>query len=85
VVDEYLDFVGPRNEGHRFPNYARSQIGVEHRFRILGTSPWIGVRMLNAFKSFLPVDVQNNITSPFFGSFYNSEYRQFRISLRFDR
>jgi hypothetical protein len=39
----------------------------------------------NALDAFLPTDVQANNSSPFFGSFYNSEYRQFRIQTRFER
>lgn len=85
VVDEYLDFVGARNQGHRFPAYARVQVGLEHRFKILNRNPWVGVRVSNALNAFLPSDVQNNIGSPAFGSFYNSEYRQFRLQVRFER
>jgi hypothetical protein len=29
--------------------------------------------------------VQANLASPAFGTFYNSEYRQFRIQVRFER
>jgi hypothetical protein len=39
----------------------------------------------NAFQAWLPADVQANVTSPLFGTFYNSEYRQFRIQFRFQR
>jgi hypothetical protein len=84
VVDADLDFVGARNS-LRFPTYDRLEVGVERRFKILKFQPWIGVRVWNALSSFLPVDVQNNVSSPFFGSFYNSEYRQFRIQVRFER
>jgi hypothetical protein len=85
IVDENLDFVGPRNEGHRFPTYARLELGLEHRFKIFGRKPWIGVRVFNALDAFLPTDVQANLGSPAFGSFYNSEYRQFRLQVRFER
>jgi hypothetical protein len=85
VVNEYLDFVGPRNDGHRYPPYARVELGLEHRFKIFNLRPWIGLRAFNAFASFLPTDVQANIASPAFGSFYNSEYRQFRVQVRFER
>ena len=85
AVNEYLDFVGPRNETHRFPAYARTEIGVEHRFRILSLRPWIGIRAYNAFDAFLPTDVQGNLGSPRFGTFYNSEYRQLRLQFRFER
>ena len=82
-VDEWLDFVGPRND-RRFPAYLRVDFGIEHRFKIRKYRPWIGVRADNALSAFLPSDVQANISSPAFGTFYNSEYRQFRIQVRFE-
>jgi hypothetical protein len=84
VVNDMLDFVGTRND-RRFPSFMRTELGIEHRFRIFKFQPWIGVRADNAFKAFLPTDVQTNIASPAFGNFYNSEYRQFRIQVRFER
>jgi hypothetical protein len=84
VVNDTLDFVGARNS-LRFPSYVRLEVGVERRFKILKFQPWIGVRVWNALNSFLPTDVQANLGSPAFGSFYNSEYRQFRIQIRFER
>jgi hypothetical protein len=83
AVNEWLDFTGPRNN-RRFPVYRLVDLGIEHRFKIGKYRPWIGVRADNAFDSFLPADVQANITSPAFGTFYNSEYRQFRIQIRFE-
>jgi hypothetical protein len=83
TVDDMLDFVGPRNE-RRFPNYVRVDLGIEHRLKIGKLRPWVGVRADNAFSSFLPSDVQANVASPAFGTFYNSEYRQFRIQVRFE-
>jgi hypothetical protein len=84
VVDQSLDFVGARND-RRFPAYIRVDLGIEHRFKILNARPWIGVRADNALSSFLPSDVQANLASPAFGTFYNTEYRQFRIQVRFER
>jgi hypothetical protein len=84
AVDDMLDFVGPRN-ALRFPTYARLEVGAEHRFRVFKFQPWIGVRVLNALNAFLPTDVQANVRSPAFGSFYNSEYRQLRLQVRFER
>lgn len=84
VVDANLEFVGSRNS-RRFPTYRRAELGIERRVRIFGFEPWIGVRATNAFNAFLPVDVQANVESPAFGTFYNSEYRQFRIQVRFAR
>lgn len=83
AVNEMLDFVGQRNS-LRFPAYFNVDLGVEHRFRIFGARPWIGVRVDNVLDSWLPQDVQANVTSPAYGTFYNTEYRQFRIQVRFE-
>lgn len=84
ATDESLEFIGPR-QAFRFPSRVRTELGVEHRFRIFKLEPWIGVRAYNAFNAFLPTDVQANVTSPNFGRFYNSEYRQLRLQVRFER
>jgi hypothetical protein len=84
IVDEDLDFVGPRNVA-RFPTYVRTEFGIDRQVTIKGAHPWIGARVTNALAAFLPSDVQNNISSPAFGSFYNSEYRQLRIHVRFEK
>jgi hypothetical protein len=84
LVNADLDFIDVRNS-LRFPTYERLEVGLERRFKILKFQPWIGVRVWNALSSFLPTDVQNNVSSAAFGSFYNSEYRQFRIQVRFER
>ena len=84
VVNETLDYVGPRNH-LRFPTYVRLEVGLERRFKILKFQPWIGLRVWNALNSFLPTDVQANLGSPAFGSFYSSEFRQYRIQIRFER
>jgi hypothetical protein len=85
VVDASLDFVGLRNVGYRFPKRFVADLGIERHFTGLKWKPWIGVRMYNAFDSFIPADVQANLSSPFFGSFYNSEIQQIRLQLRFER
>jgi hypothetical protein len=79
-----LEYVTPRNS-LRFPTYFRLEAGLERRIKLLRFQPWLGVRVWNALDSFLPVDVQSNLGSPKFGSFYNSEYPQIRIILRFER
>ncbi|HUK35333.1 MAG TPA: carboxypeptidase regulatory-like domain-containing protein, partial [Vicinamibacterales bacterium] len=79
-----LDYVSPRNS-LRFPNYFRLEAGLERHIKLFRVQPWLGVRVYNALDSFLPVDVQSNLGSPNFGAFYNSEYPQIRIVLRFER
>ena len=44
-----------------------------------------GEKSFKQFNDWLPQDVQANITSPAFGTFYNPEYRTYRIQLRFER
>jgi hypothetical protein len=84
VVNEALDFVGPRN-ALRFPNYCRLELGVERRIKLFGLQPWVGVRVSNVLRQSLPEEVQNNTGSPFFGGFYNSEPRRARVQVRFER
>jgi hypothetical protein len=83
-VDEMLDFVGPRH-ADRFPTAVRMELGVERRVKIGKWEPWVIVHAFNPFRTFLPADVQANTASPFFGSFYNSEIRHFRLQFRFGR
>ena len=83
-VTEMLDYVTPRNS-MRFPAYFRLEAGLERQIKLLHFEPWLGVRVYNALDSFLPVDVQQNLASPNYGLFYNSEYPQIRIVLRFER
>jgi hypothetical protein len=67
VVNDTLDYVGARNR-LRFPTYARLEVGLERRFKILTFQPWIGVRVWNALSSFLPTEVQNNLGSRITGA-----------------
>jgi hypothetical protein len=82
IVDDAIEFVGARND-HRFPTYVRLDAGFDRRIAIGRLHPWLGVRVSNALNSFLPADVQADIGSPAFGSFYNSVYREYRIHIRF--
>jgi hypothetical protein len=84
VVDDDLEFVGARN-ALRFPTYFRVDAGVERRLAIAKFHPWVGLRISNALNSFLPADVQANLSSPAFGSFYNSVWREYRIAFRFEK
>ena len=84
VVDEDLEFVGARN-ALRFPTYFRVDAGFERRLAIARFHPWVGLRISNALSSFLPADVQANLSSPAFGSFYNSVWREYRIAFRFEK
>jgi hypothetical protein len=85
AVDASLEFMGPRNTLYQFPARFKADLGIERHFVSWKWKPWMGVRVYNAFKSFMPTDVQANLSSPNFGSFYNSELRQLRLEARFER
>lgn len=82
AVNEQLEFVGDRNS-LRFPRKATMDASVEHRFRIGRFQPWFGFVIINALNSFSPDDVQRNIASPNFGTFFSSPVRQIRFTVHF--
>jgi hypothetical protein len=85
VVNQYLDYVGPRNQVSTFPTNVVMDLSVERRIRVGPVRPWMGFRVYNALNWFRPVDVQANVGSPAFGYFYNSAPMEFRLSFRFGR
>jgi hypothetical protein len=85
VTNDKLDWVGPRNEIYHFPTLVLLDLDVEHKFTFIKGKPWLGVRAFNALNRFTPTEVQNNLSSPLFGAFYNSYGRQIRFQVRFDR
>ena len=79
LVNERLDFVGPRNRAGRFPTFLSLALQVTKGFavpesvpRLGGRRARIGLAVLNLTNHFNPGDVQNNITSPRLGQFFNS-------------
>jgi len=83
ATNEMLDWVGPRNQIFHYPTLVLLDLDLEHRFTFLKGRPWIGIRAYNALNRFTPTEVQNNLSSPTFGSFYNSYGRQLRLQVRF--
>jgi hypothetical protein len=81
VIDEDQDFVGVRNAGGRFPPLATLDISIVRTWKLLGYPVRYGVRGYHLLNQFMPRDVQNNIDSPAFGTFYNSIPR--RVTLTF--
>jgi hypothetical protein len=71
AVNEFQDFVGERNEAGRLPNVRTLDFTLARplrfrKYRFLG-----GIKIYNAFNSKSYRDVNNNITSPDFGKFFN--------------
>jgi hypothetical protein len=71
AVDELQNFVGPRNRTGRLPavrtlDFTLARPWHFRKYRFRG-----GLKLYNAFGSSSDRDVQNNITAPDFGTFYN--------------
>ena len=74
VVDASLNFVGGRNLA-RFPKYMSLDLQITKGFKLPffdNKKARIGIALFNLTNHFNPRDVQNNLTSPNFGQFYNS-------------
>jgi len=82
TIDEDQNFVGPRNDGGRFPPLVTFDIlitkGVTIPFRGKRYKGRVGLSVFNITNHWNPRDVQNNINSSQFGTFFNSAYRSFR-------
>jgi hypothetical protein len=87
LVDNDLNFVGSR-DSQRFPAFASLDVQIVRPIQIplFGRkhNARIGLKVFNATSHFNPRDVQNNLSSPEFGQFYNSVGTQFRGKLEFD-
>ncbi len=90
-VDERLDFVGPRNQAGRFPTFLSLALQVTKGFaipklvpRFGGRRMRVGLAVLNTTNHFNPIEVQNNITSPRLGQFFNSLGASVRGKFEFD-
>jgi outer membrane receptor protein involved in Fe transport len=71
AVDEFQDFTGPRNRSGRLPSVSSLDFTLArpwrfHKFQFTG-----GLKIYNLFDSGNERDVQNNVTAPDYGTFYN--------------
>jgi hypothetical protein len=87
LLNEAQSFVGPRNAGGRFPQLMTLDLLVTKGLKIpfLGKKykGRVGVTIFNITNHWNPRDVQNNLASPQFGTFYNSPDRSFRTKFEF--
>ena len=87
LVNEEQDFVGPRNEGGRFPRLLTLDLlvmkALKIRFRGKEYKGRAGFTVFNITNHWNPRDVQNNIASPQFGTFFNSADRSVRLKFEF--
>ncbi|HKG97815.1 MAG TPA: hypothetical protein VKA97_08370, partial [Pyrinomonadaceae bacterium] len=87
LLNEEQDFVGPRNEGGRFPRLLSFDLlvtkGLTVRFRGKQYKGRAGFTIFNITNHWNPRDVQNNIAAQQFGTFYNSPDRSVRLKFEF--
>ena len=87
ILNEEQEFVGPRNEGGRFPRLLTFDLlitkGLKIPFRGKKYKGRAGFTIFNITNHWNPRDVQNNIAAEQFGTFYNSPGRSVRLKFEF--
>lgn len=71
AVNEFQDFVGPRNRTGRLPTVSTLDFTLVRPWRFRKYHFTAGVKIYNLFDTGNERDVQTNTTSPDFGKFYN--------------
>ena len=87
LLNEQQDFVGPRNEGGRFPSLMTLDLlvtkGLSIPFRGKKYKGRAGITFFNITNHWNPRDVQNNLDARQFGTFFNSPERSVRLKFEF--
>ena len=81
AVNEFQDFVGPRNESGRLPRVSTFDFSLTRPFHFKKYRFTSGLRVYNVFATGDERDVQTNITAPDYGHFYNPIHRSIGIVL----
>lgn len=71
AINEYQDFVGPRNQAGRLPTVRTLDFALARPWQFKKYRFRAGLRIYNVFGVSAERDVQNNLTSPNYGQFYN--------------
>jgi len=71
AVNEFQDFEGPRNHSGRLPSVSTLDFTLVRPWRFRKYRFSAGLKIYNLFDTGDERDVQNNITSPDYGKFYN--------------
>jgi hypothetical protein len=71
AVDEFQDFVGPRNRAGRLPAVHTLDFTLAKPWRFRKYRFRAGVKLYNVFGASAGRDVQNNLSSPEFGRFFD--------------
>lgn len=81
AVNEFQDFVGPRNRTARLPRVSTLDVSVTRPFRFKKYRFTAGLRVYNVFDTGSERDVQANVAAPDYGTFYNPIQRSIGIVL----
>jgi hypothetical protein len=71
AINDYQDFIGPRNRTGRLPRVSTLYFSLSRQWQLWKYRFRGGVRVYNVFGSSAGRDVQNNTASPHFGEFFN--------------
>jgi hypothetical protein len=71
AVNEFQDFIGPRNRSGRLPRVRAVDFSVSRPWHVWKYRFRGGIKVYNVFGGSAERDVQSNITSPNFGQFFN--------------
>ena len=71
AVDEFQDFVGPRNRAGRLPAVRTLDFTLARPWRFRKYRFRAGVKLYNVFGASAGRDVQNNLSSPEYGRFFD--------------
>jgi hypothetical protein len=71
AVDEFQDFVGPRNRTGRLPAVKTLDITIERPWRFRNYRFRAGLKLYNVFGDAAYRDIQNNLTSSSYGEAFN--------------
>jgi hypothetical protein len=81
AVDEFQDFVGPRNRAGRLPMVRTVDFSVVRPWRVGKLRFRAGLRVYNLLGDTGERDIQHNVTSPVFGTAYNPIERSIGLVL----
>ena len=85
--DQYRNYVGPRSSD-RYPRFQSADLQITRQFTTHFRSKQLHLRaggsVFNVFNHDNPRDVQNNVASSTFGSFYNDAWREYRGKMVFE-
>jgi len=71
AIDEFQDFVGVRNRAGRLPAVRNLDFSLARPWRFRKYQFRAGLKVYNVFGASAERDVQNNVTSPQYGTFFN--------------